>query len=630
MIKLGSSVLLNQDGSVAINRLLTIGQAVDKLALEHYSVILVVSGAVSHGRHILGDTGTCTNSTCAAVGQPVILDAVSMSLKSETIPLLVSPANLPHISTLLKDLCARSYIPVVNENDAMTQLSPIPDYSLRDNDDLASQLAVSLRAQRLIILTDVDGVKTPDGAIIQELNFKSSKRVVFNDDHTGKGGMGSKVQACLDAVKHGVQSAVIGNGHACPDNLHYLPGTHFHSKNSFVRPAYSNGRDITELSFDQRLALVKDILQHLPCDELFAANAADMAAHPNQSRLELTPDKLNTVITGILDYLNTIEDPLNEVREERTLPNGAMLRKVTCPLGTLGVIFEARPDAIPQIVSLALITGNKLRLKGGSEAERTNDMIYRKIYEVFVKHKVRFNTLITYGTREEAQRMLQSQDIDLLIPRGSAQLIAWVRAHATVPVLAHADGVCHIYVDININLEAITDVIINAKLQYPSACNAVEVLLLHQCWYNTSDLNVLLYQLGKAGIKLQAGPQMSTMQPDWPNTPDFHIEYGNECLLVEFVSDVDDAIRHINTHSSHHTDSILSTDTKTIDKFVSGVDSACVFANLSTRFADGQRLGLGAEVGISTSRIHARGPVGIDGLLTTKYIVTSDKLQMVA
>ncbi|MCC7405476.1 MAG: glutamate-5-semialdehyde dehydrogenase [Bdellovibrionales bacterium] len=347
--------------------------------------------------------------------------------------------------------------------------------------------------------------------------------------------------------------------------------------------------------------------------KLLEANQADVAEQQGQlaptllQRLGLSAAKLEVLGRGLSD-LEKLDDPVGKVTLKRELDSGLWLERITTPIGVIGVIFESRPDAAIQIASLLLKSGNAGILKGGKEAGHT----LRAIEQVFAELATacRFlpqDWLAFVSTREDATRLLKFHgQIDLVIPRGSNQLVQSVMSATKIPVLGHADGICPLYVDHNCNLDQALTVIINSKAQYPSACNALETLLVHQ----TQQASVV------SRLKREA-PQIQLI--DSPES--WSVEYGDLRLAVKTVASVDEAIDHINRYGSHHTDGICSANPLAIERFLKQVDSAGVYANCSTRFADGFRYGFGAEVGISTNKTHARGPVGLEGLVIYKYLL---------
>lgn len=340
-------------------------------------------------------------------------------------------------------------------------------------------------------------------------------------------------------------------------------------------------------------------------EEAIALVEAGELSKSTYNRLKLDENKMRDMIQGIRDIAH-LEDPVNKKLLVRELDAGLTLYKVSCPIGVLGIIFEARPDVISQISSLAIKSSNAVILKGGKESKNTNKTILGIInsaldeVEGFPK-----NVLNQVFSRDDVGEMLKCDKyINLIIPRGGNSLVKFIKENTKIPVLGHADGICHIFVDESADLVMAEKVIVDAKTQYPSACNSVETLLIHE---NFAEKEKLLAALQLAEIKLEFNPE------SWSH------EYGDKILSVKTVKDVDEAIEHINTYGSGHTESIITKNIQNAEKFMNKVDSAGVYFNTSTRFADGFRYGFGAEVGISTNKTHARGPVGLEGLTIYKY-----------
>ncbi len=350
--------------------------------------------------------------------------------------------------------------------------------------------------------------------------------------------------------------------------------------------------------------------------EIFEANSQDLANAEKMietgeisksvfNRLKLDENKMRDMIKGIRDISN-LEEPIGKILLNRKLDDGLTLQKVSCPIGVLGIIFEARPDVISQISSLAIKSSNAVILKGGKESKNTNRKILEIInlaldsVEVFPK-----NVIQQVFEREDVAQMLKCDKyINLIIPRGGNNLVKYIKSNTSIPVLGHASGICHIFVDESADINMASSVVVDAKTQYPSACNAVETLLIHKDFAKKDELLASL-QLNE--IKLV------------PNPENWSTEYGEKTLSVKVVNSLDEAIEHINTYGSGHTDGIITKNLENAEKFMNKVDSAGVYFNASTRFADGFRYGFGAEVGISTNKTHARGPVGLEGLTIYKY-----------
>ena len=387
---------------------------------------------------------------------------------------------------------------------------------------------------------------------------------------------------------------------------------------SIAKSAKKAALKIADLSADIKnkalLAIANNIEKNKT--EIFAANKKDLTeaeglvakgelSKSTFNRLKLDENKMRDMLQGIRDVA-ALEDPVNKKLFVRELDEGLTLYKVSCPIGVLGIIFEARPDVIAQISSLAIKSANAVILKGGKESINTNKAILGIINETldniegFPK-----NVLQQVFTRDDVAEMLKCDKyINLIIPRGGNKLVKFIKENTKIPVLGHADGICHIFTDETADLDLAIKVIIDAKTQYPSACNSVETLLIHE---NFPETEKLLAALQLAEIKLVDNPD------SWA------FEHGDTTLAFKKVKNLDEAINHINTYGSGHTDSIITKNIENAEKFMNKVDSAGVYFNTSTRFADGFRYGFGAEVGISTNKTHARGPVGLEGLTIYKY-----------
>ena len=365
-------------------------------------------------------------------------------------------------------------------------------------------------------------------------------------------------------------------------------------------------------------------------DEILQANQRDLQESQKAveagtlktslfERLKLTREKLETVIRGV-EELVELPDPVGKILSATELDEGLNLYKVSCPLGLIGVIFESRPDVLPQIAALAVKSGNAVVLKGGHESVHTNDALVAVLQQALsTVPGYPTEALQLLHTREESAEMLGlDQYFDLIIPRGGNALVSYVKANTKIPVLGHADGVCHIFVSRTADLQLAKQVCVDAKTQYPAACNSVETLLLDAHW-PLANQKALLAELVKQGVTLYGGADVATLAPVAGAVADVHTEYGEKKLSVKLVQHVLEAVEHINRYGSHHTDAILSADHDETQIFMDLVDSAGVYHNVSTRFADGYRYGFGAEVGISTGKTHARGPVGLEGLTIYKY-----------
>ena len=404
------------------------------------------------------------------------------------------------------------------------------------------------------------------------------------------------------------------------------------------------GNDLLEKADQVRLASIKisqtqnhNRIKALNCmadylekhsKEILEANFEDYARAEEKgiskallSRLKLSKEKLYSGIKGVRK-VGDLADPVNQIQIKRELSNGLILERKTVPIGVLGVIFESRPDAVMQISSLAIRSGNGVMLKGGSEANLTNTAIVKALKQGLNESGLDKNTICLLTSRKDSMSMLNLEKyINLIIPRGSNELVKFIQENTKIPVLGHADGICHLFIDIEANLEMALSVALDSKIQYPAACNAIETLLVHKDiapvflekaipLFNSNDVKLI-------GDKrsVQLGVKYEASLEDWET------EYLDLIVSIKIVDDLDEAITHIQKFSSKHTDGIITENSNTANKFMNIVDSAGVFHNCSTRFADGFRYGFGAEVGISTQTLPPRGPVGLEGLVTYKYFL---------
>jgi glutamate-5-semialdehyde dehydrogenase len=355
-------------------------------------------------------------------------------------------------------------------------------------------------------------------------------------------------------------------------------------------------------------------------DEMLATGEITSATY---DRLRLTEKKLAEMTCSMVSVAE-LPDPVGRILQRTELDRGLVLEKVSCPLGVLAVIFEARPDAVTQISALALKSANAVVLKAGHEVEHTAAALVMIIREAFASSGLPEDSVTLVTGRESVRQLLAMSDlVDMVIPRGSKQLVEFVQANTRIPVLGHAEGVCHIYVDEAADLHMALAIIDDAKTDYPAACNAAETVLVHET-IAARFLPMLAERLGSKQVVLRGCERTRSILPNHPieaNDGDWHREYSDLVLAVRVVDSIDAAIEHIHTFGSAHTESIVTQDPQAAERFLNEVDAAGVFHNASTRFADGYRYGFGAEVGISTSKLHARGPVGVEGLTTYKYVL---------
>lgn len=405
------------------------------------------------------------------------------------------------------------------------------------------------------------------------------------------------------------------------------------SLTSIAQQTRQAARHLATLSTEQKNEAIEAVAQALEAAaaDILAANAADCQAaeaagisKPLYARLKLDENKLKAAIAGVLD-VGRLPDPIGAIDIHRELDSGLILKRISCPLGVLGVIFEARPDAVMQITSLAIKSGNGVILKCGQEAVRTCQALVRAIHLGLGYTEISPAVVQLLTTREETLALLKLDEyVDLIIPRGSNSFVRFVQENTRIPVLGHAEGICHLYIDEAAEIGKAVDIAIDSKTQYPAACNAIENLLVHKS-IAPDFLPLVAAGLQTRHVELRGDDRSreilhiaAATETDWAT------EYSDLILSIKIVDSLEDAIAHINTYGSKHTDAIVTEDSTAAATFLAQVDAAGVYHNCSTRFADGFRYGFGAEVGISTQKMPPRGPVGLEGLVTYKYQVVGN------
>jgi glutamate-5-semialdehyde dehydrogenase len=399
---------------------------------------------------------------------------------------------------------------------------------------------------------------------------------------------------------------------------------------SLATAARQASRQLATSTGEERATVLEHLARELTRrqDPILAANAEDLAATEGTldasslQRLKLDPDKWTAMIQG-LRAVAALPDPLHQVQLRRELDEGLELTRVACPLGVLCVVFESRPDALIQISALALKSGNAVLLKGGSEAQHSNAALLGAVQAALQSSAFPKAAVQGLPDRAAVTALLQRPDlVDLVIPRGSKALVQNLQAATRIPVLGHADGVCHMVLDEAADTAMAVSLVRDAKLQYPAACNAIETVLIHRR-AAARLLPALVADLRPRGVELRGCTASCALEPSLVQATeaDWDAEYGAPILALKVVEDLEAALAHIRAHGSGHTEAIVTEDAEAAARFLAEVDAAGVFHNASTRFADGFRYGFGAEVGISTGRIHARGPVGLEGLLSYRYLL---------
>ncbi|KAJ8716779.1 hypothetical protein PYW07_003406 [Mythimna separata] len=657
----GRECIMVTSGAVAFGR--------QKLTQE-LLMSLSMRETLSPSDHTREDAGSILDPrAAAAVGQSELMsmyDAMFSQYNVKIAQVLVTKPDFYNEETrknlfcTLSELISLNIVPIVNTNDAVSPPMYIHDdtvvpgtgkkgIGIKDNDSLSALLAAEIQSDLLIMMSDVDGIynKPPweDGARMMH-TYTSKEQVQFGQkSKVGTGGMDSKVNAATWAMARGV-SVVICNGMQEKAIKTIISGrkvgTFFTdcvttpaetiSVDVLAESARTGSRVLQRLTPGERATAIHSLADLLVSkqDEIMAANAKDLEeatksglAKPLLSRLSLSPSKLKTLSIGLKQIADSSYDNVGKVLRKTKLADNLVLQQVSVPIGVLLVIFESRPDSLPQVAALAMASANGLLLKGGKEAAHSNKALMALVKES-LKGVGADDAISLVSTREEISDLLSMEKhIDLIIPRGSSDLVRNIQKQSQhIPVLGHAEGICHVYLDKDADHAKALKIVRDAKCDYPAACNAMETLLIHEDHLSTDLFNDVCNMLKREGVKINAGPKLSSqMTFGPPPAKSMKFEYGALECCIEIVKDMEDAVDHIHKFGSSHTDVIVTENDAAAKRFLSSVDSACVFHNVSSRFADGFRFGLGAEVGISTARIHARGPVGVEGLLTTKWIL---------
>jgi len=676
LIKAGTGVLTDENGCVSLGRFGHLVEQVAELKKGGKEVMLVSSGAIAMGKQKLHETAAPQSHNpraCAAAGQSGLMSLYETLFRQKDIwcsQILLTDEDFlneerrENLRDTINELVRLGAVPILNENDVISSRKTpytnnkawamVQDSEKRifwDNDSLAALIAGETGADIVILLSDVEGLYTEPptasgkhGELV-DTYFPEAQFTIGSGSRTGRGGMRAKIEAALYALSRGAYAVVIASGYAPNVITNIINGSRVGTL--FVEHPeleLATARHMAVCSRNAAQALIgvgpqrREALLMSLADNLLAAKAQILEANnldieqarENKlrsalaARLVLDEKKLKTVVDGVRQIAKG-EDPIGTVLRRRELADGLLLEEVRVPIGVLLVIFEARPDVLPQVASLAIRSGNGLILKGGKEAHRTNTVLHGIIARTLEQFNLSAELVGLVQTHEQIEELLQLKEIDLVIPRGSAELVSHIQQNTRIPVLGHSEGICHAYVDKAADLDMAIRIVVDSKTDYPAACNAAETLLLHRDLLTDNRAHKIIEALTNRNVKLYAGPNAAQHFPDIEPYQSFRQEYSDLGMTVEIVDSTEGAIAHINKYGSSHTDTIVTEDKKMAETFVKFVDSACVFHNVSTRFADGYRFGLGAEVGISTSRIHARGPVGIEGLLTSKWVLVSQE-----
>ena len=661
-IKIGSNVLSRADGKLDITQMSALVEQIAGLYHKGYEIILVSSGAVAAGR---GEIGADASLDEVSIGQAKLINRYYDFFREQGIRCgqvltqkesFSTPKHYETQRHCMEVMLVHGVIPIVNENDTIS----ITELMFTDNDELAGLMAEMMHADELVILSNVDGIYTgnpsdPASRLISEI--RSGDRVEdyiqSSKSAEGRGGMASKAKVAMRIAEKGIP-VVIAHGrrpHILTDLMAgkaEVPCTRFIASSATNPPLDEAVRKLLEqaagavlavqsLSEGEVAAILEEVALRLKAQqaEILRANAEDLmrmeAANPKRDRLQLTPARLAEIADEMLQVAH-LPSPLQRTLAEWTRPNGMKIQKVSVPFGVVGIIYEARPNVTTDVFALCLKSGNVCVLKGGSDAQASNRALVALIQDVLRWRGLdpAICTLLP-PEREAAQALLQAEGlVDLVIPRGGKALIRSVREQSRIPVIETGAGVCHTYFDAAGDVEKGQRIILNAKTRRVSVCNALDCLLINrnrlvvlpELCRPLADKQVVLYADKEAFSVLQGHYPKELLQPATDTS--FGTEFLDYKMSIRTVGSLEEAVRHINRYGSRHSECIVSEDEAAIRRFEREVDAACVYANVATSFTDGAQFGFGAEIGISTQKLHARGPMALPELTTYKYIISGN------
>ncbi|KAF3853668.1 hypothetical protein F7725_014356 [Dissostichus mawsoni] len=642
---------------LALGRLASIVEQVAMLQNQGREMMIVTSGAVAFGKQRLRHEILLSQSVrqalhsghnqlndmsvpvlearaCAAAGQSGLMalyEAMFTQYSTCTAQVLVTNLDFhddqkrQNLNSTLQELLRMNIVPIINTNDAVVP-PPEPNSDLqgiKDNDSLAARLAVEMKADLLIALSDVEGLyDSPPGtddAKLLDIFYPGDQHTITygTKSRVGIGGMEAKVKAALWALQGGT-SVVIANGthpkvtgHVITDIVEGKKVGTFFSEIKPAGPTLEHQTQVARNSGRTLASLHPDKIQRntdLLWIDVLTLPVFCLLPAAMLKRLSLSPAKLNSLALGLHQIAVAAQDSVGRVLRRTRVAHNLELEQITVPIGVLLVIFEARPDCLPQVSALAIASGNALLLKGGKEAANTNRVLHQLTQEALSMHGVK-EAVQLVSTREEVEDLCRlDKMIDLIIPRGSSQLVKNIqRAAKGIPVLGHSEGICHVYVDAEASVDKVIKIVRDSKCDYPAACNAMESLLIHRDILRTPLFDQIIDMFRTERVKIHAGPRLASYLTFSPSeAKSLRAEYGDLECCMEVVDSMQEAVDHIHKYGSSHTDVIITENEDTAEQFLQLLDSACVFWNASSRFADGYCFGLGAEVGISTARIHAR------------------------
>ena len=660
VVKIGSKALASSDGKPDLAALREFCGQVSDLHDKGLEVCIVTSGAILCGRAKLGLNGfgktLQAQQASAAVGQALLMDHYNSFFgergKSAAQILLTDgdfsdSDRRASLASAFECLLKLNAIPIVNENDVVStselDLSEGKDERLfSDNDVLSSLVAKEIKADLLVILSTVDGLLDGNGRVIENVcEFCGELDALDNGVVDGRGGIATKLKAFKQASEAGI-AGVLANASEPRVLDRILAGeaicTFFPKASSaatnadFVGRARLAQKRLGQANAGERTAALEKVAESVleSAGEILAANRKDVGAAERKGvarafldRLKLDQRKLQAMADSMRSLAALPESPAELA--EWTRPNGLRIRKIRVPLGVILLVFESRPDVVIEAAGLAIKSGNAIILKGGSEAQRTNSAIANAVSRGLERAGFSGDCVQLHsGDRRELRLLLQEGSVDLVVPRGGEGLLGFIAENSKSPVLFAGGGVCHVYVHEDANLDNAVKIICNAKVQKPSACNALEALLVNEA-VAEKLLPGLAVALREKGVELRCCERSFEIlegkgvkraaESDWGK------EFSSLILAMRVVKSMDEALSHISKYGTKHSEAILTESREAYGEFAGKVDAAVVYWNASTRFTDGGEFGFGAELCISTQKLHARGPVGIEGLYTYKYVV---------
>ena len=667
-IKIGSNVLGREDGKLNIARLAALVDQIAELHRRGFEIILISSGAVASG---CGEIGvdesldkTSARQLYSAIGQAKLINRYYDFfheygiLCGQVLTTKESFATPTHYQTqrhCMEVMLQHKVIPIVNENDTVS----VTELMFTDNDELAGLIADMMRVDRLILLTNVKGIydgdpNSPQSRVIPYIHPGESveKYIQNTTSARGRGGMTSKYRIAQRTAEKGIP-VVIADGKqknillALFDEKEQVVCTQFLANpkentqpitaHTLIQEASASVSALQRLRDEEVCQILKDLRESLlrQTPDILEANRKDLERmspeNPKYDRLKLTEARIADMAEGV-GHIAGLPSPLNHLLNRWVRPNGMEIRKVSVPFGVIGIIYEARPNVTTDVFALCLRSGNVCVLKGGSDASFTNQTLVQIIREVLIAHGVTPSVCTLLPSDREASGALLNAVglVDLIIPRGSASLIRFVREQAHIPVIETGAGVCHTYFDQSGDVEIGKRIIYNAKTRRVSVCNALDCLIIHK--NRLGDLPKLCAPLAEKNVRIQADADaFQVLKGNYPESllqeatdSSFGTEFLDYVMSIRTVSSLQEALAHIATYGSKHSECIISEDQLAIETFQKEVDAACVYGNVSTAFTDGGQFGFGAEIGISTQKLHARGPMALPELTTYKYLITGD------